>query len=104
MQTANATGRTTGTTDEEPSGDNSGDCVFCGRPADGIDADTRLPVCRDCGVDLDSTAGRRFTDGGVDKYTQCVVCGFTFNRDENDGCPNCEHETLDGFAESGGDA
>lgn len=64
MQTLNATGRTTGTTDEVSRDNNSGDCAFCGSRAEGIDAGTRLPVCQDCGAALSEETGRLVTDGG----------------------------------------
>jgi hypothetical protein len=65
MQTLNATGRTTGTTDEGPKRNNSGDCAFCGRPADGVDGVTLRPVCRLCGEALNRYDGDRLITGGA---------------------------------------
>jgi hypothetical protein len=67
MQTLNTTGRTTGTTDEVARDNNSGDCAFCEARADGIDAGTRLAVCRDCGtaLNVDRSAIRLFSGGAA---------------------------------------
>jgi len=55
------------TTHEGPSGNqpDDGDCVVCGDPADGIDARTLQPVCRQC--------AKIRTDGGVDLDFYVVV-------------------------------
>jgi len=42
---------------DELSGNNSGDCAFCARPADGVDAETGLATCRQCASDGDPHAG-----------------------------------------------
>lgn len=46
------------------------ECKSCGQPAEGIDAETRSPSCRQCAATTDdvSTDSRRaITDGGIQR-------------------------------------
>lgn len=69
---------------DEPRSEKYTPCSTCGDPADGIDARTREPCCRDC--------GRIRTDGGGAIRVTCRDCGLDRLWFPEDGREHHEHD------------